>query len=88
VLELEKPAHTVFELRFYWAAFRLGAARLGSDTLVDLGSRAPQLMRPMVLGQGALAETHLATADAAMPGFESPGRLQLGRDRVGRSTRI
>lgn len=88
VLDLEKPAHTVFELRFYWAAFRLGAARLGSDTLVDLGSRAPQLMRPMVLGQGALAETHLATAHAAVPGFDAPGRLQLGRDRVGRSTRL
>lgn len=88
VLELERPAHTVFELRFYWAAFRLGAARLGSDTLVDLGSRAPQLMTPMVLGQGALAQSHLATPRAAMPGFEEPGRLQLGRDRVGRSTRL
>ncbi len=88
VLELEKPAHTVFELRFYWAAFRLGAARLGSDTLVDLGSRAPQLMTPMVLGQGALAQSHLATPRAAMPGFEEPGRLQLGRDRIGRSTRL
>lgn len=88
VLELEKPAHTVFELRFYWAAFRLGVARLGSDTLVDLGSRAPQLMPPLVLGQGALAQAHLATPDAAMPGFEQPGRLQLGRDRIGRSTRL
>ena len=88
VLELEKPAHTAFELRFYWAAFRLGVARLGSDTLVDLGSRAPQLMPPLVLGQGALAQAHLATVNAAMPGFEQPGRLQLGRDRVGRSTRL
>ncbi len=82
VLAVEKPAHTVFELRFYWAAFRLGAARLGADTLVDLGSRAPELMRPMVLGDGAIGQTHLA----ARAGHDAAGRLQIGRDRLGRST--
>jgi len=84
VLELEKPAHTVFDLRFYWAMFRVGEARLGDDTLVDLGSRAPELMAPMVLGAGALSETYLARA----AGEDAPGRLQVGRERVGRSTRL
>ena len=82
VLALEKPAHTSFTLRFYWAMFRLGEARLGADSLIDLGSRSPQLMAPMVLGEGALAQTFLA----APAGRDAPQRLRVGRDRVGRST--
>jgi hypothetical protein len=84
VLELEKPAHTVFDIRFYWSMFRVGEARLGDDTLIDLGSRAPALMGPMVLGEGHLAETFLSAA----PGADAPSRLQIGRDRVGRSARL
>jgi phage tail-like protein len=84
VLELEKPAHTAYDLRFYWAMFRLGEARLGDDTLVDLGSRSPELMAPMVLGEGYLAEAFLA----APSGRDAPARLQIGRDRVGRSARL
>jgi hypothetical protein len=84
VLDLEKPAHTAYDMRFYWAMFRLGEARLGDDTLIDLGSRAPELMGPMVLGEGYLAEAFLA----ARPGADAPARLQIGRDRVGRSARL
>jgi phage tail-like protein len=84
VLDLEKPAHTVYDTRFYWALFRLGQARLGDDTLIDEGSRAPELMGPMVLGEGYLAEAHLAT----QAGEDAPDRLLIGRDRVGRSTRV
>jgi len=84
VLDLEKPAHTVYDTRFYWALFRLGWARLGDDTLIDEGSRAPGLMGPMVLGEGYLAEAYLA----AKPGEDAPDRLEIGRDRLGRSTRV
>jgi len=53
IVELEKPAHTVFDVKFYWEAFRVGEARLGLDTLVDLGRT--------YLGESFLAG--LSTAD-------------------------
>lgn len=78
IVNLEKPAHTIFDVKFYWAMFRVGEARLGSDTLLDLGSRAPELTPPMVLGREHLAEAYLA-----------PGHPQNVRDRfvVGRQQR-
>lgn len=54
VVELAKPAHTDFEVAYYWALFRVGEARLGLDTLVDRGARALQL--PMLLGQQHVGE--------------------------------
>lgn len=62
VLELEKPAHTTYEIKFYWGMFRVGEVRLGFDTLLDLGSRSPQLMTPMIIGQGHVVESYLAPA--------------------------
>ena len=56
--------------------FRLGGARLGDDTLLDVGSRAPQLMSPMVLGQNYLVESFLAPA----PPQDAADRQILGRD--------
>jgi phage tail-like protein len=78
IINLEKPAHTLFDIRFYWAAFRLGEVRLGIDTLIDLGSRSPQFIAAMILDQGYLGETYLA------PGHPQnvPDRLVLGRDRL------
>ena len=79
VINLEKPAHTTFRVKFYWALFRVGEARLGEDTLIDLGSRAPDLMPPFVLGRDYLAAGYLA------PGHPQnvTDRLVLDRDRLG-----
>ena len=78
IVELEKPAHTIFDVKFFWALFRIGEARLGKDTLLDLGSRAPQLMPAMILGREHLAESYLA------PGHPQnvADRQVLGRDRL------
>lgn len=51
IVELEKPAHTVFDVRLYWALNRIGEARLGVDTLLNAGSRAPELIPDAVLGR-------------------------------------
>jgi phage tail-like protein len=60
IVALEKPAHTKFEIKFYWAMFRIGETRLGEDTLLDFGSRAAALAPPVVLGTEHLAESRLA----------------------------
>lgn len=56
VTELEKPAHTSYDVRLYWGMFRAGEARLGLDTLLGPGSRFTAL----VLGSGYLAGGNLA----------------------------
>jgi phage tail-like protein len=60
VIDLEKPAHTTSELKYYWNLFRIGTARLGDDTVLDRGSRDPRLMPPFVLGQSFAGEGYLA----------------------------
>jgi phage tail-like protein len=76
LLELEKPAHTTFDVKFYWALFRVGEARLGLDTVLGLGGRDPALMPPAILGRTFLAETKLA---ATHP-FDVTERQIVGRD--------
>ena len=79
IVDLEKPAHTVFDVRFYWAMFRIGEARLQLDTVIDQGSRAPQLLPSLVLGEGFAGASYLAT-----PALEAaPDRNVLGRDALG-----
>jgi hypothetical protein len=80
VIDLEKPAHTNFKVKFFWAMFRVGEARLGEDTLIDVGSRAPDLMPPFVLGRDYLAEGYLS------PGYPQniEDRVVLDRDRIGK----
>jgi phage tail-like protein len=78
IIQLEKPAHTIFEVKFYWALFRVGMVRLGSDTILDVGSRSSYLLAPMVLGQGYLLESYLAPRHPQNVG----DRTILGRDRL------
>ena len=62
VVELEKPAHTVCDFRYYWNLFRLNEVRLGFDTLLGLGSRDPQLNSSLILGQSFVGSSHLGVS--------------------------
>jgi len=76
IVELEKPAHTVFDVKFYWAMFRIGEARLALDTLLAEGSRVPQLLPELVLDQGFVGESYLG---APVP-ENACDRFIMGRD--------
>lgn len=78
VVALEKPAHTVFEVKFYWAMFRVGEARLGKDTVLDVGGRSSQALRPSTLGRDFLAESY----PAPRPPQSATDRTVLGRNRL------
>jgi phage tail-like protein len=77
VVEVERPAHTLVDVQPYWAAFRVGEARVGMETIVGEGSRYVDL----VLGAGRLAHV-------AIPGgttWRLEDQLVVGRDRVRRA---
>lgn len=59
VVNLEKPAHTTFDFRYYWNLFRLDEVRLGYDTLLGLGSRDPQLNPDLIVGQSFVGESRV-----------------------------
>lgn len=75
VLELEKPAHTTYDLRFFWSLFRVGEVRLGMDTLLDQGGRSANLLSALVVGQGFLAQGYLSPENS----LDFPDRLRLGK---------
>jgi len=81
IVALEKPAHTIFDVDYYWSWFRLGEARLGEDTVVDLGSRSPALFAPFQIDRTRLGAAWL-TPDAARL---APGRTILCRSCSGES---
>ena len=74
VVALEKPAHTTFDVQFYWAWFRVGEARLGADSVVDRGGLAPELFGPFVLNRSYTGSGYLAPE----PARASRGRVLLG----------
>jgi hypothetical protein len=75
IVELEKPAHTVFDLRFFWAANRIGEARVGLDTQIGAGSRAPELLPGAVLGSGYVGESFVGLTGRTETG--TPARRRL-----------
>lgn len=74
VVRREKPAHTDFDVKLYWAMFQVGSARLGLDTTIGEGSRFVALvLGANYLGQSFLAESHpWCVCDRAV----------VGRDRL------
>lgn len=60
IVALEKPAHTTFDVRFYWAFNRVGEARLGLDTQLGAGSRAPELIPDAVVGRAYVGAAFVA----------------------------
>lgn len=71
IVVLEKPAHTIFDIRFYFAINRIGEARLSFDTAIGDGSRASELLPPAILGKAYLGES-----------FAGPDGLPLTPDRA------
>jgi len=77
VVEAERPAHTLVDVQPFWAALRVGEARVGLETIVGEGGRYVDL----ILGRGRLAR-------ASVPGGETwrlDDRVVVGRDRVERT---
>ena len=75
VIRLEKPAHTTFTVDFYWTWFRLGEARIGEGTVVDLGARSPSLIAPYAVGTTRIGAAYYVPDSSAI----GPGRTILGR---------
>ena len=67
VVRLEKPAHTTFDVRPYWALFRTGYARLGLDTLLGEGSRAASLAPQLIADRGHVGASRVAFAPRVPP---------------------
>jgi hypothetical protein len=72
IVRHEKPAHTDFDIKFYWALFQVGGARLGLDTILGESSRYVAL----VLGVNYLGQSYL---EGSHP-WDVTDRTVLGRD--------
>lgn len=73
IVKLEKPAHTTFDIKFYWNMFRIGEVRLGYDTALDLNSRIAGLMTPMILGRRPIGDSYIGFTPAQEAGRRTPG---------------
>jgi phage tail-like protein len=72
IVDLEKPAHTQYEVQLYWDYFRVGDARLGLDTILGEDSR----FLPVMFGQTALSQGYLSYP----PPMNARDRMVLNRD--------
>jgi hypothetical protein len=79
VVDVEAPAHTLVEVQPFWAALRVGEARVGLETIVGEGTRYTD----MVLGRGRLAQAVLPGGDT----WRLPDRVVVDRDRIKASVR-
>lgn len=68
IVAVEKPAQTEFDVRFYWAMNRIGEARLGEDTALGAGSRAPELIPPVLLGASYIGSSFVGGPQDAPAG--------------------
>ena len=59
VVELEKPAHTSFDIQPYWALFRVGQARVGLDSALSEGSRSEALWTWLRVGSAQIGATRI-----------------------------
>lgn len=76
IVALEKPAHTIFDIRFYWAMNRVGEARLGRDSSLGSSSRAPELIPPMLLGRSWLGAGFVGGPSSSPPATAQTLRRQ------------
>ena len=74
IIELEKPAHTWFDIQEYWNMFRVGEARLGLDTRIGHST----FFQPLVLGDAILPH---ATLGCPYP-LDIRDRFVMGRNQV------
>lgn len=75
VVNREKPAHTTFDTKPFWALFQVGTARLGEDSILGDSSRyVATVLDAGFLGQGLLAPSGAWKTDR---------RRVLDRDRLG-----
>jgi phage tail-like protein len=74
VAQQEKPAHTDFDVKLYWAVFSAGLSRVGLETVVGPSSRFAALL----VGQGPLAASYLGYVEP----WNVRGRLVAGRDQL------
>lgn len=59
VVRAEKPAHTDYDIGFFWALFQVGSARIGSDTVLGEGARyVSVILGGSYLGQGMVGRAH------------------------------
>ncbi len=73
VVEADRPGHTAFEVKPYWAAFRVGEARVGFETVLGESSRYVRI----AVGIDRLAAGYLPGAR-----WDVAGRLVVGRERI------